>query len=271
MMRRVGVRLISFAVLAVTALLPMLAGASCIPVAQLPARTILAAYRVAEVPAGSLRLTFLGHASFLIETPGGVTAVTDYNGYIRPPFTPDIVTMNNAHSTHYTDSPDPGIKHVLRGWGTEEAPVRYNLTYQDLHVYNVQTNVRDWGGGTRINGNSIFVFESAGICIAHLGHLHHVLTAEHLAQLGKIDVLLVPVDGAFTMDQFDMIEVVRQIRAPLIIPMHIFGPGRLERFLDRLQAETGYKVRNSDRRDVTVSAATLPSPSAPEVLVLPGL
>jgi L-ascorbate metabolism protein UlaG (beta-lactamase superfamily) len=178
--------------------------------------------------------------------------------------------MNNAHSTHYTDFPDPGIKFVLRGWGTAEQPVQYNFSYLDLHVYNVQTNVRDWGGGTRINGNSIFVFETAGLCIAHLGHLHHTLTNAHLAMLGKVDVLLVPVDGALTMGQFDMIEVIQRIKAPLIIPMHFFSQARLARFIERLQMETNYTVRTSAVPDVTVSAATLPSPSQPQMLVLPG-
>ena len=245
------------------------ARANCIPVAELPARTFLAQERI-EVPPGSVHLTFLGHASFLIQTAGGATAVTDYNGYIRPSFTPDIVTMNNAHSTHYTDHPEPDIKYVLRGWGTAEKPVQYNLTYLDLHIFNVQTNVRDWGGGTRVNGNSIFVFESAGLCIAHLGHLQHTLTEEHLAQIGKIDVVLAPVDGVFTMGQFDMIDVLKQLKAPLVIPMHYFSAERLERFLDRLRSETNYAVRNSPTPAVLVSSASLPSPAAPLVLVLPG-
>src|SRR5262245_52712482 len=64
----------------------------------------------AAVPEGSVSITFLGHASFLIESPAGVSIVTDYNDAIRAPVTPDIVTMNNAHSTHYTDSVEPGVK-----------------------------------------------------------------------------------------------------------------------------------------------------------------
>ncbi|HEX9466178.1 MAG TPA: MBL fold metallo-hydrolase, partial [Alphaproteobacteria bacterium] len=183
---------------------------------------------------------------------------------------PDLVTMNNAHSTHFTEFVEPQIKYVLRGWGTAEQPVYYNVSYLDLHVHNVQTNVRDWGGGTRLNGNSIFVFESAGLCIAHLGHLHHSLTDAHLAALGKLDVVLVPVDGVFTMGQFDMIETIQQLKAPLLIPMHVFGPARLQRFLERLQAETAYRVQMSEQPDVMLSSATLPTPAAPVVLVLPG-
>ncbi len=263
-------RLVQLLVVLVAGFLPLAARASCIPVAELTPRFIPADYRVADVPPGSIHLTFLGHATFLIETSGGASAVTDYNGYIRPPFLPDLVTMNNAHSTHYTDVVEPEIKYVLRGWGTEEEPVHYNVTLKDLHVYNVQTNVRDWNGATRFNGNSIFVFESAGMCIAHLGHLHHNLTDAHLAAIGKVDVVLVPVDGVFTMGQGDMIETIQQLKAPLIIPMHFFGPSRLQRFLDRLQAETNYKVQMSEQPDVMLSSATLPPPGAPVALVLPG-
>ena len=70
------------------------------------------------------------------------------------------------------------------------------------------TNARDWGGGAaRINGNSIFIYAVGDLCIAHLGHLHHRLTKEHLEELGRIDVLMVPIDGAYTMGLPLMVDV----------------------------------------------------------------
>src|SRR5262249_2782525 len=76
---------------------PLAAWAACGgPVADRGARLWHAAAGSEE----GVRLTFLGHASFLIESPQGVRIVTDYNGVIRAPATPDIVTMNNAHPTH---------------------------------------------------------------------------------------------------------------------------------------------------------------------------
>src|SRR5262249_18471193 len=83
----------------------------------------------------------------------------------------------------------------------------------------------------RYNGNSIFVFGVADLCIAHLGHLHHTLTPTHLAGLGAIDVVMVPVDGTYTLNQEEMVEVLRQIGPKLVIPMHIFSQASLERFL----------------------------------------
>jgi L-ascorbate metabolism protein UlaG (beta-lactamase superfamily) len=220
--------------------------------------------RVALQP-GEVGVTFIGHSTFLLESPGGVRIATDYNDAVRPIEIPDVVTMNHAHSTHYTDRPDPRIQHVLRGWDPSGAPARHNLTVGDVQIRNVPTNIRNWGGGTEINGNSIFVFETGGLCVAHLGHLHHTLLPGHLKMLGRIDVLLVPVDGGYTMDTDGMLEVMEAIHAPLMIPMHYFGSSTLNRFLSRVQEK--YPVERSDTASITVSRATLPA--SPKVLVLP--
>lgn len=213
----------------------------------------------------AVAVTFLGHASFLIESPQGVRIVTDYNDMIRSPVTPDIVTMNNAHPTHYSNNFEPGVKYVLRGWDPGGGVARHDLEYRDVRVRNVPTNVRDFGG-TRYNGNSIFVFETGDLCIAHLGHLHHTLTQGHLADLGPIDVVMVPVDGAYTLNQEDMVAVLRQIGPKLVLPMHVFGPATLDRFLARLGEH--YRVRRADEPKIVLTRATLPS--QPELVVLPG-
>ena len=88
---------------------------------------------------------------------------------------------------------------------------------------NVPTNIRNWGGGTERHGNSIFIFEIANLCIAHLGHLHHTLTQQQLNEIGRVDVVLVPVDGSYTLDLEGMIEVLHALKAPLMIPMHYFS------------------------------------------------
>jgi L-ascorbate metabolism protein UlaG (beta-lactamase superfamily) len=220
----------------------------------------------AALAPNEIGLTYVGHATFLIETPGGVRIATDYNDYVRPAVVPDIATMNKAHPTHYSNHPDPGIKLILRGWNPAGGPIHYDETFGDVRIRNVQTNIRDWGGGTEYDGNSIFVFESAGLCIAHLGHLHHELTPEHLAKLGRIDVVLVPVDGSYTLDTPGMMNVLKSIGAPLIIPMHIFSDATLERFL-ALARET-YPIEFSATAHIVLSRETLPS--SPKVLVLPG-
>src|SRR5262249_5185931 len=158
-------------------------------------RFIPAGLRLAALAPDQVRITYIGHATFLIESPQLVRIATDYNDYVRPTLVPDIITMNHAHSTHYTDRPDSGIKLVLRGWRDDGKPSAYDVTYQDVRIRSVATNIRDLSGGTERHGNSIFIFEIANLCIAHLGHLHHTLTQQQLDEMGRVDVVFVPVDG----------------------------------------------------------------------------
>lgn len=231
-----------------------------------PPFVLPAAYRLAALAADQVRLTYIGHSSFLIESPQLVRIATDFNDYVRPPVTPDIVTMNKAHSTHYTLHPDPGIRLVLHGWNDEGTPAAHDHKLGDVHVRSVATNIRTWGEGTERHGNSIFVFEIAGLCIAHLGHLHHTLNQQQLNEVGRVDVVLVPVDGTFTLDVEGMVEVLKALNAPLMIPMHYFSEATLNRFLDRVRND--YEVAFSDTPSVVLSKSTLPA--KPKFLVLPG-
>ncbi|HYS50031.1 MAG TPA: MBL fold metallo-hydrolase [Xanthobacteraceae bacterium] len=229
-------------------------------------RVIPAAVRLAGLEDGQVRLTYVGHSTFLIESPRLVRIATDYNDYVKPPIRPDIITMNHAHSTHYTDRPDPAIKFVLRGWAPDGKPADHDLSFQDVRVRNVPTNIRDWGGGTERHGNSIFIFEVAQLCIAHLGHLHHTLTQQQLNDIGRVDVVLVPVDGSYTLDLDGMVEVLHALKAPLMIPMHFFGSYTLNRFLSRVKQD--WDVEMADTPSLVLSKAALPA--NPKVLVLPG-
>ena len=120
---------------------------------------------------------------------------------------------------------------------------------------------------TEHHGNSIFVFEIANLCIAHLGHLHHTLTQQQLDEIGRIDVVMVPVDGSYTLDLDGMVEVLHALKAPLMIPMHYFSAYTLDRFLQRVRQE--WDVEIADVPSVVISKTTMPV--KPKVLVLPGL
>jgi len=231
-------------------------------------RAMPAAFRLAALAGDQVRISYVGHSTFLIESPGGVKIATDYNGYLKPSVLPDVITMNHAHSTHYTDSPEPEIKHVLRGWGpSPEQPARHDLQVRDVRIRNVPTNIRSWdGGGTERHGNSIFIFEIANLCIAHLGHLHHTLTQQQLNEIGRIDVVMVPVDGGVTLDLEGMVEVLKALKAPLMIPMHYFSTYSLRYFLDKL-GESAFAAEFSETPSIVVSKTTLPT--KPKVLVLP--
>jgi L-ascorbate metabolism protein UlaG (beta-lactamase superfamily) len=235
-------------------------------VAENRPRAVPADFAVA-LNADQARITYVGHSTFLIESPQLVRIATDYNDYVRSPVLPDIITMNHAHSTHYTDYPDPAIKHVLRGWGpTPNEPARHDIAVRDVRVRNVPTNIRDWRGGTERHGNSIFIFELANMCIAHLGHLHHTLNQQQLNEIGRVDIVFVPVDGNMTLDLEGMVEVLQALKAPQMVPMHFFNTFTLARFLERVRQT--WTVAMSEIPSMIVSKTTLPT--TPTVTVLPG-
>ncbi|MBY3382151.1 MBL fold metallo-hydrolase [Rhizobium laguerreae] len=205
-----------------------------------------------------VKLTFLGHSTFAIETPGGIVIATDYNGWYRPATMPDVVTMNKAHSTHFTLAPDPGIKHVLHGWSdVPDEKANVNLVVGDAYIRNVTTDIRfSYGlGGSHENGNSIFIFEIAGLCIGHLGHLHYELTDAHYTEIGRLDVVMVPVDGGLTMGADSMSRVIKRLRSSLILPMHRRGPP-VETFVSMFGKD--FDVANAPDDSITVSMRTLP-------------
>ena len=78
---------------------------------------------------------------------------------------------------------------------------------------------------------------------------------------------MAPVDGGVTLDLDGMVEVLRALKAPMVIPMHYFSTYTLRRFLDAL-GEKSFDVEYSEAPSVVVSKATLPA--KPKVLVLPG-
>ena len=238
----------------------------CLALAESVPRVQYASLKPAALSQFEVKITFVGHATFRIQSAGGVIVATDYAGYAGPGPVPTAVTMNHAHSTHYTNNPDPRIEHVLRGWGTEGKPAKHSVTVSDVFIRNVTTDIRGWSGIREEDGNSIFIFEVADLCIGHLGHLHHTLGPEYLGVIGQLDVVMVPVDGSYTMAQAAMMEVLELLKARLILPMHYFSRSRLQTFLD--QVGDGYNVDVSDSPSVTVTAASLPA--KPTVLVLPG-
>lgn len=218
-----------------------------------------------EVTSERVRIRYLNHASFAI-TSGGVTAVTDYTGYIgNPDVVPDVVTMNNAHDTHWTSEPDPRIAHVLKGWPQDGIPAHHELDLGAMLVRNVTTDTRGpFGEGARANGNSIFVFEAGGLCIGHLGHLHQIPNDAQYAAIGRLDVVMVPVDGGYTLALSDMAGIVRRLRASIVIPMHWFSGASLDRF--KADMAKDFDVVETGESELDLSPDMLPR--RPSFLIL---
>lgn len=223
--------------------------------------------------ANDVTITYVGHSTYVVDTPGGVRIATDFNGYYRVPGRlPDVVTMNRAHSTHYTLNPDPGIQHVLHGWADSGA-AKHELVVGDVFIRNVTTDIRRfvgrWDGGSvamQPDGNSIFIFEAAGLCIGHLGHLHHRLEDHHIAEIGRLDIVMVPIDGGLTMSLDGMSEMAKRLRSSVVLPMHRLGTP-MEDFMSRMRAQ--FEIDRRGERFFTISRQTLPK--APTIVILDGV
>ena len=237
----------------------------CIAIAGSAPETIWQAGWGDPLPVETVRFSYIGHSTYFIETHGGLSVATDYTGMLGPAdVVPDVVTMNHAHSSHWTSAPDPRIPNVLQGWDWTGEPAEHHLDLGEMLVRNVPTDIRRPGGAVEPAGNSIFVFEVAGLCIGHLGHLHHEPTPQQYAALGRLDVVMVPVDGGMTLDLPTMIKVVKRLRSSIVLPMHWFGAGTLSAFLSGMEDEFLIDLR--EETSLEVSLASLPS--RPTVTVL---
>ena len=221
---------------------------------------------VRNAAAGAVTITYAGHSTYVIETPSGVRIATDYSGVYGSDPRPRVVTMNKAHRTHFSDQPDARIEHVLRGWNPEGGAARHAVVVDDVYIRNVPTDIRDWAGGLERDGNSIFIFEVADLCIGHLGHLHTALNDAQYGRIGRLDILMVPVDGGMTQSLGQMSEVATRLYSSMILPMHRHSMSMAE--FTNLMGD-GFAVDYRSGRSLEVSVDTLPS--RPTIVVLDGV
>ena len=243
----------------------------CLAMANAPPRVTPVSLRTADTKTDEVAITYAGHSTYYIDTPGGVRIATDYSGAYTTGRLPDVVTMNRAHGTHYTLFPDPRIPHVLHGWSDDGQPARIETRIGDVFIRNVTTDIRRYYGddssGEMIkDGNSIFIFEVAGLCIGHLGHLHHKLDDSHFAAIGRLDILMVPIDGTYTMSLDGISDITRRLRASVVLPMHRFMTP-LDEFMRKIGQQFAIDTRTE--RTLTISRETLPS--TPTVIILRGV
>lgn len=170
-----------------------------------------------------MEITSLGHASFKIKTKT-TTIVTDpYDGNMLgvkfPKTDANIITISHHHPDHdKVENVSPAgdkIKIV-------DGPGEYEIG--GVSIIGIQTFHDDKKGAER-GKNTIYVIEIDGVRLLHLGDLGHKLTDDQIKEIGNIDVLFIPVGGTYTIDAKTAVEVVKQIGASIIIPMHFDVPG----------------------------------------------
>ncbi len=212
----------------------------------------------ATLGAEDVAIRFIAHSSYLLENAEGLQIATDWSGDFAAKLdrAPDVITMNHAHETHWTAFPDPDIDHVLEGWGEKGKPRKHFLRLGETLIRNVPTDIRGGYAGVEPFGNSIFIFEIGDLCVGHLGHIHHVPTEDHYALLGRLDVIMVPVDGTFTLGIDDIIPMLKRLKAQVVLPMHAFGRYTLTQFLAAMGDDFEVEYMKGD--ELTLSQKTLP-------------
>jgi L-ascorbate metabolism protein UlaG (beta-lactamase superfamily) len=245
-------------------------GSECLAMAQMTPRIVPVNLRRVATKPEAVTITYAGHSTYYIDTPDGVRIATDYNGVYQTGRLPDVATMNRAHSTHYTLFPDKRITHVMHGWGTEGKPAQIHERIGDVLIRNVTTDIRrymfDDSAEIVKDGNSIFIFEVAGLCIGHLGHLHHKLDDSHFALIGRLDIVMVPIDGSYTMSLDGVSDITKRLRASVVLPMHRFMTP-LDEFMRKIGGQ--FAIDERSERSVTLSLDALPA--TPTVIILQGV
>ena len=209
-----------------------------------------------------MKLRYLGHSCFVITSDSGARIITDpyqtgagltYGAIME---SADIVTVSHDHFDHGNVAAVKGNPEVVRG----DTRIK-EIEFKGIPSYHDET------GGRQRGSNTIICFEVDGIRVCHLGDLGHRLSDQQIAELGKVDILLTPVGGFYTIDAGAAAEIGHLINPKVIIPMHfktdkgLPGIAGVEGFL---QGKTG--VSRLDASEVEFKEGQLPT--ATQIMVL---
>ena len=209
-----------------------------------------------------MKVKWLGHASFLITAENGTRIITDpYTTggnikYEEIAEAADIVTVSHEHGDHNNAAAVQGNPKVVKG--TTEV--------KGIKLKGIPTYHDDAQGGKRGN-NVIFCFTMDGVKVCHLGDLGHPLSDQQAAEIGDVEVLLIPVGGFYTIDATVASQVCDQLKPRVIIPMHFrnekctFPIAGVDEFL---KGKTNVSQLNASETEF--NAAELPATS--QIIVL---
>ena len=209
-----------------------------------------------------MRVKWLGHSAFLLTASDGTRIVADpYKPDRGIPYGPitepaEFVTVSHDHFDHNDVAGVPGKPKAIRSSGSHKAGGVSVTGFDCFH---------DDQRGAQRGKNIIFVFEDAGLRVAHLGDLGHV-PAEQAKAIGRIDVAMIPVGGFFTIDPTVAHRTAELLGARVVIPMH-YKTGKSS--LPIVGVEEFIRGHANVKRlgtEVEVSSGSLPA--SPEIWVL---
>lgn len=207
-----------------------------------------------------MKILWLGQSSFHITTVKGVAIRTDpYDsslGFRLSPLRADVVTVSHQHFDHGAVDTVVGEPFVVRGVG--EHTVR-GISFLGLRSYH------DARQGLERGENIIFLFTVDGVRVCHLGDLGHLLNPPQVQAIGRVDVLLLPVGGTYTLDAEGAAAVMGQLQPRVTIPMH-YGINGLAIPLDGLAKFLHGKSNVCTHASLELTADSLPV--EPQIVVL---
>lgn len=161
-------------------------------------------------------ITYHGHAQFAIELSDGFTIITDpydaHVGYPMQEYACDAVLVSHSHGDHaYTQKLTGHFATISEKGVFHLAP--------DVRVTAIPS-VHDEAGGAKRGPNLIMKLEAEGLSLVHLGDQGDQLTREQITALGRVDILMIPVGGFYTIDAEGAKAIVDQLQPRVVIPMH---------------------------------------------------
>ncbi len=164
-----------------------------------------------------MKFKWLGHACFVITSANGIKIITDPYlvdrgiHYSLIDEKADIVLVSHDHWDHNNVSAVKGNPVVIKDSGIHFA--------QDIEFKGVAT-YHDNSSGKERGPNNIFCFCMDKVNICHLGDLGHALSQQQIVDIGKVDILLIPVGGNFTIGANDANEICDKLKPKVVIAMH---------------------------------------------------
>ena len=165
-----------------------------------------------------MKIRWLGHAAFLITSDKGIRIITDpYKSggelkYAEINEPADIVTVSHEHFDHNNASSISGHPQIFRGPESREIK---GIKFSAISAFH------DTEQGKLRNDDTIICIDINGMRLCHLGDLGHLLSEKQITNIGKVDILFIPVGGYYTIDAAAATKVVDSLKPRVTIPMHV--------------------------------------------------